>query len=186
MDIHQCPRCELRFVHTSELRDHFQVDHAGDPRVLERYRYGTRAPGEPPRTVLLVGNQTLGSEAVLDEVVQRAAGARLVVVVPATPRSQQVGSRPGDPTGAALAQWRLQRTVDRLVAAGLDAEGEVGDADPFVAVRAALARRPVDEILVSTLPPSTSRWLGADLPGRLRRQAGCPVTVLTPAPTPTG
>ena len=39
MDIHQCPRCELRFANTSELRHHFEFDHAADPRVFERFRY---------------------------------------------------------------------------------------------------------------------------------------------------
>jgi hypothetical protein len=38
MDIHQCPRCELRFVNTSELRSHFEVDDVADAKVFERYR----------------------------------------------------------------------------------------------------------------------------------------------------
>lgn len=180
MDIHQCPRCELRFVNTSELRHHFEFDHAADPSVFERYRYRSAGTGGAARrTILLVGNQTLERDAVLDEVVTRAAdGAQVLVVVPATQH------RPDDAEdmGAALARHRLQAVLERLRAAGVDADGEVGDADPYAAACHALGGHDVDEILLSTLPPSSSRWLSVDLPGRLRRHTARPVTVLTPAP----
>lgn len=183
MDVHQCPRCELRFVNTSELRHHFEFDHGADPRVFERYRYGpgTAGAGTAP-TILLVGNQTLERDAVLDEVVTRARdGARVLVVVPAT----HAGEGAGD-AGAGLARHRMQAAVDRLRAAGVAADGEVGDADPYTAVCRALAEHDVREILLSTLPPSSSRWLSVDLPGRVRRHTKRPVTVLTPAPAGTG
>lgn len=189
MDIHQCPRCELRFVNTSELRHHFEFDHAADPSVFEKYRY--RSPSSdvgPRRTILLVGNQTLDRDAVLDEVAARAGDdARVLVVVPATP--PRPGEEPvasaheerGD-MGSALARHRLQVTIDRLRAAGVAADGEVGDPDAYAAVCHALGTHDVDEILLSTLPPSSSRWLSVDLPGRVRRHTSRPVTVLTPAP----
>ena len=193
MDTHHCPRCELRFSNTSELRQHFAVDHGGDAGTFERYRYRTGPADKPAmRTLLLVGNQTLEDERVLEEVAARAgADARVLVVVPATHSAHQgAGRRPpvagdadgvGDDAGLAIARWRLGVAVDRLRAAGVQAEGRVGDADPYVAVTKVLAEEPVDEILVSTLPPSTSRWLGVDLPGRLRHKTGRPVEVLTPA-----
>lgn len=190
MDIHQCPRCELRFVNTSELRSHFEVDHAADPRVFERYRYRSPARTEPTRTILLVGNQTLEREGLVDDMANRTVdGERVRVLVPAThsghheqPRSAvPVHENATDEVGVALARWRLRTTVDRLRAAGLDADGEVGPADPYKAVVEALSRDDVDEILLSTLPPSSSRWLDVDLPDRLRRRTGRPVTVLTPA-----
>lgn len=176
MDMHQCPRCELRFVNTSELRQHFAVDHGGDASVFERYRYRAGPPrGAPPaRTLLLVANQTLEQGSLLDEVAARAAGgARVLVLVPATHRGDDHDA------GAAIARWRLGAAVDRLHAAGVVAEGVVGEADPFTAVTRLLAREHVDEILVSTLPPSISHWLGVDLPGRLRRHTHHPVHVLS-------
>lgn len=182
MDIHQCPRCELRFANTSELRHHFEFDHAADPRVLERFRYRA-GPSEdaPRRTILLVGNQTLDRDAVLGEVTSRAAdGARVFVVVPATQHGHDEGG--GDDLGAGLARHRLAAAIERLRAAGVDAAGEVGDADPYAAACHALGEHDIDEILLSTLPPSSSRWLSVDLPGRLRRHTSRPVTVLTPAP----
>lgn len=174
MDVHQCPRCELRFVHTSELRHHFEFDHAADPGVFDRYRYRSRTDAEDAGpTILLVGNQTLEREAVLDEVASRAGtGGRVFVVVPATG---------DDETGAAIARVRLGSALDRLRAAGLHADGEVGDTDPYAAVCHALGNRDVAEILLSTLPPSSSRWLSVDLPDRVRRHTARPVTVLTPA-----
>jgi hypothetical protein len=43
------------------------------------------------------------------------------------------------------------------------ADGAVSDRDPTKAVRTALAQRSFDEIILSTLPPSVSRWLACDL-----------------------
>lgn len=190
MDIHQCPRCELRFFNTSELRSHFEVDHAADPKLFERYRYRDPARSRPNRTILFVANQTLEHEGLVDDVAGRTGDdERLLVLVPAThsghheqPRSAvPAHDDASDEVGVALARWRLRTTVDRLRAAGVDAEGEVGSADPFTAVRKALSGEHVDEIVLSTLPPTSSRWLHVDLPGRLRRHTGLPVTVLTPA-----
>lgn len=192
MDIHHCPRCELRFVTTSELRHHFRVDHAADPRVFERYRYRPARAAPPARTVLLVGNQTLAKETLVDEVREHVGDAHVLVLVPATHSgNQDLHSAPPasddatDAAGLALARWRLRTAVDRLRAAGVDADGEVGPADAYTAVCRALAHDDVDEIVLSTLPPSSSRWLDVDLPARLRRRTGLPVTVLEGAPTGT-
>jgi hypothetical protein len=191
MDIHHCPRCELRFVNTSELRSHFEVDHAADPEVFERYRYRPPAQTQPTRRILLVGNQTLERDDLVDDVAGRlAAGEQLHVLVPATHSGHHERPRAEAPThddatddvGVALARWRLRTTVERLRAAGVDAVGDIGPADPYTAVCEVLADERVDEILLSTLPPSSSRWLQVDLPGRLRRHTNRPVTVLTPAP----
>jgi hypothetical protein len=43
-------------------------------------------------------------------------------------------------------------------------------------LRAALAREPYDEVIVSTLPTRVSHWLRLDLPSRVE-QLGLPVTV---------
>ena len=192
MDMHHCPRCELRFVNTSELRQHFAIDHGGDAGTFERYRYRSGPTSTPPatRTLLLVANQTLEEQRVIDHVVHRAAdGARVLVLVPAThPVHQAAADQPGtveevgDASGAALARWRLGTALDRLRVAGVDADGWVGDADPFVAVTHLLAQEHVDEIVVSTLPAWSSRWLDVDLPDRLRRHTHRPVDVLTEAP----
>ena len=193
MDTHHCPRCELRFVTTSELRHHFTADHGGDAGTFERYRYRAGpTDASAPRTLLVVGNQSLEDDRVLDEVVTRArAHDRVIVLVPATSgRLQQLpGTAMGggdEAVGTALARHRLAAALGQLGAAGIEAEGRIGDADPFAATTRLLADEPVDSIVVSTLPASSSRWLGVDFPGRLRRATHRPVDVLTPTPADLG
>jgi hypothetical protein len=64
---------------------------------------------------------------------------------------------------------------------GAQASGEVGSRDPIEAVQDALRGHPVDEIILSTLPSGISRWLGQDVPTRLRGSVLVPVTVVTAA-----
>jgi hypothetical protein len=63
-------------------------------------------------------------------------------------------------------------------AVGAPVEGVIGDSDPFVAVKDAVTRLGIDEIIISTLPARVSQWLRRDLPHRVRA-FGLPVTVVT-------
>ena len=95
-------------------------------------------------------------------------------------------SLPGSPEEARrLAEEKLQLALKQMVAAGAKADGEVGDGDPMRAVEAALSRRQVDEIIVSTLPQRLSRWLRQDLPRRLEHKFHVPVTHVEAAEPPT-
>jgi hypothetical protein len=195
IDVHHCPRCELRFSNVAELRDHFDHDHHADPDTFSRFRYGQRiTSADPGRRYLLVANQTLHDSQVQEAVQERAgkSDARFVVLVPAThsanlatpPSTSGGDSGPdsaSDDVGLATARWRLRTTIDRLKEAGVRAEGHIGHPDPFVAITRLVAEEPFDEIILSTLPPRHSRWLQADLPQRLERRCGIPVTTLTPS-----
>ena len=55
------------------------------------------------------------------------------------------------------------------------APGVVGDPDPAVAVQETWDPRNFDEVIVSTLPGSTSKWLQSDLPHRVQQITGCVV-----------
>lgn len=79
----------------------------------------------------------------------------------------------------ATAERRLEDGRDRLRSVGAHVSGEVGDPDPLVAVKAVLAHREVDEIIVSTLPPGLSHWLRMDVPRRLQHRFHKPVTTVT-------
>jgi hypothetical protein len=132
------------------------------------------------RSYLIVGNQTLmGPE--LDE----AIAARMVpgdppdlhVVVPATPRPGAFTWNEDEAT--ADAQGRLDAMLEHLKGLGLSATGEVGYRDPVEAARDALRSHPAEEIILSTLPTGISRWLGQDVPSRLKSAVSVPVVVVT-------
>jgi hypothetical protein len=113
--------------------------------------------------VLVIGSETVVGDPVLAAVRERAAQSpsEFTVVVPA------------DPPGA---ERRMERTLTRLRAAGVDATGHVGDPDPVCAVVNAMHDEPVDEIIISTFPRATSGWLRRDVLGRIRKHTDVPVT----------
>jgi H+/Cl- antiporter ClcA/CBS domain-containing protein len=134
--------------------------------ALERLEAGWLAPVMQRRVTgqrhyLVVGNRSLGSKALNDELARRLdpSGVAFHVIVPL-------------PRGDDLSEAR-QRLEDQLLAIeglGATASGEVGPADPLVAVEQALGRGPTDGIILSTLPPGRSRWLHSDLLTRVRRR----------------
>ena len=131
------------------------------------------------RSYLVVGNQTLASpelEAAIRE--QLTSGATdFHVVVPVEPA--QKGFTWDEGEAHAAARDRLDAFIHKLEAMGADASGEIGSRDPIEAVHDALRNHPVDEVILSTLPPGISRWLGQDVPTRLRGSVLVPVTVVT-------
>jgi hypothetical protein len=131
------------------------------------------------RSYLIVANQTLTSDSLREAITARLAdGAiRAHVVVPLSP----VGGRLtwDEQESRSVAQDRLDEVLDRLREMGAEADGEVGDQDPVMAVKDALRGREIDEVIVSTLPKGLSRWLGEDVPSRLRDSVPVPVVVVT-------
>jgi hypothetical protein len=131
------------------------------------------------RSYLIVANQTLTSRSLTDAITARLADGpvRTHVVVPLSP----VGGRLtwDEQASREMARTRLDEVLARLREMGAEADGEIGDRDPVMAVRDALRGREVDEVIVSTLPKGLSRWLGEDVPSRLRDSVRVPVTVVT-------
>ena len=137
------------------------------------------------RSYLIVGNQTLMSPELATAIAERIVPGDppdLYVVVPATPQS---GAFTWDEDEARVAaQERLDAMLEHLKGLGVEASGEVGYRDPVEAARDALRRHPADEIILSTLPTGISRWLGQDVPSRLKSAVSVPVVVVTAAPAP--
>ena len=129
-------------------------------------------------SLLVVANVTAGSDeltACLRERSEQAA-CRFTLVMPAS---------------GAEARMRLDDALTRMREAGLEnVEGRVGDPDPVVAVMDMWDPMKFDEIIVSTLPTGTSRWLGLDLPHRLEKLTSVPVRHVVSHPpqqqVPTG
>ena len=63
--VHTCPRCELRFEHDAEMRDHLARDHGVDTEPVAPLHYRGRGDRTQPaggRRVLVIANRTLHSE----------------------------------------------------------------------------------------------------------------------------
>jgi hypothetical protein len=128
------------------------------------------------KRVLVLANETIGGKNLLDRVKQIAAeedNVRFHVVVPQTrPRH---GNIVYDDVVRDSAQVRVDLALEFMSDEGIRGTGEVGDADPFNAAMDAVAERGIDEILVSTLPATSSGWLRRDLIERLQEASGLPV-----------
>jgi hypothetical protein len=123
-------------------------------------------------SLLVVANVTAGSDeltACLRERSEQGA-CRFTLVMPAS---------------GAEARRRLEDALTRMREAGLEnVEGRVGDPDPVVAVMDMWDPMKFDEIIVSTLPTGSSRWLGLDLPHRLEKLTSVPVRHVVSHPPP--
>jgi hypothetical protein len=125
-------------------------------------------------TVLILANETIAGRELLDRIRQRSEeGARFFVVVPQTrPRH---GNVIYDEVVRDSAQVRVDLALEFIRDLGAVGDGEVGDQDPFNAAMDAVRAQPIDEILVSTLPETSSGWLRRDLIERLQEETGLPV-----------
>lgn len=155
---------------------------------------------------LIVANQTLGGEqlkAAVRERIERGESS-FHVLVPMTPPHHERGwsggviAYEGMSTDEARrwceeddrrreelkqeartrAEQRLAQMVEHIEASGGEVEGTVCDADPLVAVKEVSGNGSFDEIVISTLPHRLSHWLRMDLPSRVSRVAGAPVTTI--------
>ena len=131
------------------------------------------------RTVLIVANQTLASPSLGAAVQERIAQGpvRFHVVVPATPVTHRLTWDEKETLEAA--RKRLDALLQRLDAMGAPSTGEIGPSDPVTAATDVIATKAIDEVILSTLPPGISRWLGADVGSRLQAAASVPVVVVT-------
>jgi len=123
-----------------------------------------------PANVLVVARQTAATAPLLDAVRDRAArsAARFHLVVPSQPHGLDKVMDPAD-HGQGEARRAMEEALPKLsAAAGQEVTGEVGDAEPLMAIQDALTRSHYDEIIISTLPLGISRWLHLDLISKAR------------------
>jgi GABA permease len=132
--------------------------------------------------ILVVANRTCPCPTLLDEVARHAGDATtdVLVVVPAlNSRLRHWLSDIDD--AVARAHERLEVALAELRTRGVDARGEVGDANPLVAIDDALAHFPASAIVIATLPPGQSNWLERGLIGKARARFDVPVTHVVPS-----
>lgn len=140
-----------------------------EPAVWERSR-------TPHRRILVVANETVAGRALHSEILRQAKGGAAILVVTPALNSPLRHWASDEDRARALAQERLEDSLAALRAEGLDARGEVGDADPIQAVEDALRQYGADEIIISTHPPDRSNWLERDVVDRARELFGLPIT----------
>jgi hypothetical protein len=128
------------------------------------------------RRILVVANRTADSPDLIDALHGRADDERVnfTLLVPAVPHGLAWAA--DMKAGWSEAARRADRARALMQQAGLELdEVIVGDPDPFAAVGDVLHARQFDEVLVSTLSRTISRWLAVGLPGRLRRTIDLPI-----------
>jgi hypothetical protein len=125
--------------------------------------------------ILVLANETIGGEKLLNAIRERheQGDARFHVVVP------EIRPRHGnviyDDAVRSSAQVRVDLALAFMREEGIEGRGEVGDRDPLNAAKDAIAEHGITEIIVSTLPAGTSRWMQRDLIEALEHDTGLPV-----------
>jgi hypothetical protein len=147
--------------------------------LIDRLREGTGLPvehvvsdlaaeGLPFDVTLVLANLTAASPELRDRLraLAEESPRRVIVVVP------QDG---GDGNAASAARERMQALLASLDEAGIVAAGMIGDPDPYTAAMNALQYFRISEVVISTLPEDTSRWVADKLVERVRNAANVPV-----------
>lgn len=119
--------------------------------------------------VLVVASVTASSEDLLDALKQRAQRTPVAytLLMPVYAPGRQARGVAETRLSDALASWRDH---------GLQVEGMVGAGDPIDAVHDLWDPLRFDEVIVSTLPGSASKWLSFDVPHRIAKVTDAPVT----------
>ncbi len=136
-----------------------------------------REDGQPVRRILVVANETVAGHELRDLIGRKAEGVREDVLLVCPALNSKLKTWTSDEDGVrAVAQARLDTSLERLSHLGVQARGEIGDGDPLQAIGDALREFPADEILVSTHPPGRSHWLEQGVVENARMRYDVPVT----------
>ena len=119
--------------------------------------------------VLVLANVTAASGDLIDAIKQRAEKGPIDVTL------LMPGQGPGM-SGKEAVRGRLDAALAAWREAGIEAEGICGDANPLDALAETWDPRKHDEVIVSTLPGQSSRWIAGDLPARVGKFTGASVT----------
>jgi len=129
------------------------------------------------RRILVVANETVVGRALREAVEDAAEGYRTAVLVVSPALNSPLRHWTSDEDQArAAADERLRRSVAELERIGIDARGEVGDADPVQAIEDALRTFGADVIVISTHPEGRSNWLERGVVTSARERFAVPIT----------
>jgi hypothetical protein len=131
--------------------------------------------GLPFDVTLVVANQTAAGEALVKRLEELAAEGphRFIIVVP---------QDSGDGRAVRAARERLGRLLDSLREDGIVAAGMIGDPDPYTATMNADQFFHISQIVISTLPEASSKWVADKLVDRVAEATAKPVFHVESAP----
>jgi hypothetical protein len=136
-----------------------------------------RRGAEDVHRILVIANETVGGGRLREEVHRRSEGKEEQVLVICPALNSPLKHWASDEDGArAEAQKRLNASLARLRGLGIDAKGEIGDAEPVQAMEDALRLFGADEIIISTHPEGRSHWLEKGIVDAARERFAVPVT----------
>ena len=127
------------------------------------------------RDILVVANETVVGKALIEAVKRHADKGDVSVHVLCPQNQPKHGHVIYDESVRSAAENRLTMTLAQLREAGIDADGEVADPDPYSAIMDALGERDFEEIIISTHPETRSGWLRQDLITRVQQATRRPV-----------
>jgi hypothetical protein len=140
-------------------------------------RIAARRGEDDVRRILVIANETVGGGPLREEIRRRAEGYEEQVLVVCPALNSPIRHWASDEDRArAEAQERLNASLARLRAVGIDAKGEVGDAEPLQAMEDALRLFGADEIVISTHPEGRSHWLEKGIVEAARERFAVPIT----------
>jgi hypothetical protein len=124
--------------------------------------------GLPFDVTLVVANQTVAGGALVAKLRQLAEQGprRFIIVVP---------QDHGQGTAVRAARERLAQLLASLEQDGIVAAGMIGDPDPYDATMNAVQFFHISEIVISTLPEGTSKWVADKLVDRVKKVTNRPV-----------
>lgn len=130
------------------------------------------------RRILVVANETPADTRLAEEIQRRAAGYREQVRVVSPTLTSPASHWTSNLDGArAQAQQRLDQALSQLRAAGIQAQGEIGDEDPLQAIEDVLRTFGADEIIIiSTHPERRAGRLERDVVTRARERFALPIS----------
>lgn len=152
------------------------------PRTETTIRTDAETTVVRPFRLLVVANETATTGELHDALRGFEPGETEVLVVAPALNGRLRHWADDDWAARAFARERLLACLDALALRGHDANGQVGDADPLLAIEDALAVFEPDEILLVTHPPGVSNWLERDLVRRTIERFGLTVAHLVVEP----
>jgi hypothetical protein len=127
---------------------------------------------------VVLASEPISGQALVEEIARHVRHPEddVVVVAPALVGSAvELGAGQVD-SARGQASRRLLTSVEALRGAGLHVTGEVGDADPNVALADALRSSLTDEVIVATHPGERATWLDDEVLERARHELHKPIT----------